>query len=121
MSARFIYASILFVLILITLITTTAIENVQLSGLTANQEGGNVSFITGGATEIDVPVCQYNNTLVIPIVTDTTNGARCVGEHIGFLFSFAGLKSNFVWLSIIFTAIGVLMIYVAIRIIRGGG
>ena len=121
MSARFIYASILFVLILITLITTTAIENVQLSGLTANQRGENVSFITGGADLISVPVCTYNNTIVIPVISDVTNGARCVGEHVGFLFSFAGLSSSFVWLSIVFTAIGVLMIYVAIRIIRGGG
>lgn len=97
----------------------TAITGARLTGLT-NQTADNTSIITIGESDISsVQLCQFSSD--IPIFGGLIWGATCIADFVGYTFSYAGIQTGYVWLGIIFVACSAALIYIGIRLLRGGG
>lgn len=112
---RTIMGIVIFVGFLLIFIAGTAVESTALS--VNNQTNTNLTFISSSITT--APVCDYSSS--IPVISQFLWGVDCTVEYMNFLFSFAGLGSNVIWLQILLGGMVSGMLYVAIRLLRGGG
>lgn len=85
-----------------------------------NQSNENLSIITTGEGFTQLTLCDYDAGN-IPILSGLIWGADCVADYVGFLFSFVFINTPIEWLAIIFLSIGSVVIYIAVKLLRGGG
>lgn len=112
---RTIISIVIFTGFLLVFIAGTSLEA---SGLTVNnQTNTNLTFISASTTT--APVCDYSSE--IPVISAFLWGVDCTVQYMNFLFSFAGLGSNVIWLGLILGGLVSGMLYIGIRLLRGGG
>ncbi len=95
------------------------LETGRLSALT-NQSDGNLTFLNQSSGVSQVVICDFKLG-EIPILTDFLWGVDCVAQNVGFLFSFGGFRTTIPWLQIIFAAIIMAIVFVGVKLLRGGG
>ena len=95
------------------------VEGNRISGLT-NQTNTNVTIISTGISDISqVQICDFHSD--IPIFGGLIWGADCIADFVGYTFSYAGIQTGYIWLGVIFVALTLALVYIGVRVIRGGG
>jgi len=84
-----------------------------------NQSNSNMSIVTIGSDFSTLQMCDIH--IDIPILGGLIWGADCVADYVGFLFGFANTTTGINWLTPIIVAMIGVLIYIGIRLLRGGG
>ncbi len=98
--------------------------SVNASKLTSlsNQTNENLTIIGGtGATVVDIQLCDFDGGEIPLGLGGFLWGLDCIVDHVAVLFGFAGVSSGVAWVQIIIIGMVMALIYVAVRLIRGGG
>jgi len=119
MTGRQIIAIVIFFGFLVLLSTGFQIETTKLSGLT-NQSNENLTIFTQSSGITDISICDFDAGNV-PLLSDFLWGMDCVADNVGFLFSFGGYNTTILWLQVLFVAFIMALVYVGVKVIRGGG
>ncbi len=91
-------------------------ESQKIGGFT-NQSNVNLTIISTGESIVNPNLCDYTGE--IPIIGGLIWGADCIADYVGFIFGFIALQSDSPWLQAIFVGAIAVVIYLAIRILRG--
>lgn len=111
---------LMFLVILAFLSTSFFIGSLTTTGTNFTQSGNvNVSLISGKPIlGIDrPPACEFSGDWVDAI----GDGLSCAVGLFKWVSSFFALDSPFLWLGLIFTILIIVLTFIMIRLIRGGG
>lgn len=84
-----------------------------------NQSNTNLTIITTGSGLTQVNICNFHSD--IPVFAQLIWGVDCIGDFIEYLYNIATVSSGIQWLGYIIIACIIAIIYLAVRLFRGGG
>lgn len=114
--AAYLFSIVVFVLFLGLL--GASVFNYSFTITSTNSTQGNVSIVTaGGFQNINVPTCSGGAWDSIPVISL----GSCIAAHVGFYFTLITLETNILWLAPVFLGVGIVIGYIAVRVIRAGG
>jgi|SRR3989304_1015185 len=117
MTAKTFFTVLIFLLFLVLFSTTFFVSTEKFTSLT-NQTNQNLTIISRGSDLAELRLCDYNGTLEF---FGVVGGADCIIDFISFTFGFAGVKSDIQWLGYIIFALTITLVYLGIRLLKGGG